>query len=70
MQQEVDRMVGSERLPEYGDLPELPTVRAVIKETLRWRPVTAGGIPHMLEKDDIYNGYFLPKGSLVHANQW
>jgi cytochrome P450 len=42
---EVDRVVG-DRLPNLDDLPDLPIVRAAVKETLRWRPVTAGGIPH------------------------
>lgn len=69
-QREVDDVVGSERLPEFSDIPQLPTVRAVTKETLRWRPVTAGGVPHKLERDDVYNGLFLPKGSIIHANQW
>ncbi len=43
MQEEIDRVVGPHRLPEFSDLPDLPTVRAVVKETARVRPVTAGG---------------------------
>lgn len=39
-------------------------------ETLRWRPVAAGGIPHMLTEDDTYEGYFLPKGTILFANAW
>ena len=42
MATELDSVVG-ERMPTFEDLPKLPTVRAVIKEVLRWRPVTAGG---------------------------
>ncbi|OAL29828.1 hypothetical protein AYO20_09021 [Fonsecaea nubica] len=70
IQQEVDAVVGDHRIPDYSDIPSLPTCRAVIKEVLRWRPVTAGGVPHELIKDDVYNGYFLPAGTNVHANQW
>ncbi|KIX97617.1 uncharacterized protein Z520_06395 [Fonsecaea multimorphosa CBS 102226] len=70
MQHEVDQVVGDRRCPDYSDIPSLPTCRAVIKEVLRWRPVTAGGVPHELVKDDVYNGYFLPAGTNVHANQW
>ena len=70
MQKEIDHVVGSDRLPEFDDMPSLPTLRACMKESLRWHPVTAGGIPHMLEADDVYQGYFIPKGSLIHANQW
>jgi len=68
---ELDQVVGDTRPPTFSDLPNLPYTRACIKETLRWRPVTAGGIPHKLTiRDDIYDGYLISKGSLVHANQW
>lgn len=70
LQQEIDAVVGNSRLPNFDDLPRLPTVRAIIKETLRWRPVTAGGVPHQLIKDDVYEGVFLPAGTSIHANQW
>ena len=43
VQEEVDKVVGSDRLPEFRDLPDLPMVRAVVKEVARMRPVTAGG---------------------------
>ena len=66
---EVDRVCG-DRIPEFSDIPQLPSVRAVIKEVLRWRPVTAGGVPHLLIKDDVYDGIFLKAGTIVHANQW
>jgi cytochrome P450 len=42
-QKEIDDVVGSHRLPSFDDMPNLPIVRAVIKETLRWRPVVPGG---------------------------
>lgn len=70
LQEEVDGVVGEDRMPDFEDMPSLPTVRAVAKEVLRWRPVTAGGVPHQLIKDDIYDGYFFPAGTVVHANQW
>jgi hypothetical protein len=28
------------------------------------------GVPHRLTEDNIYNGYFIPAGSLVFANIW
>lgn len=42
MWKEVDRVCG-DKMPEFDDIPDLPVCRAVIKEVLRWRPVTAGG---------------------------
>lgn len=26
--------------------------------------------PHSVAADDVYNGYFLPKGSLILGNTW
>lgn len=66
---EIEEVCG-EQIPVFRDVPQLPMVRAVIKEVLRWRPVTAGGVPHQLIRDDVYDGFFLPAGSVVHANQW
>ena len=74
LQKEIDDVVGNDRLPHFDDIPYLPRVRASVKETLRWRPVTAGGVPHQLTQDDVYEvdgkKYFLRAGSNVHANQW
>jgi cytochrome P450 len=72
MQNEVDEIIGdgAMRMPDFEDIAALPKVRAVIKEVLRWRPVTAGGVPHQLVKDDVYDGLFFPAGTNVHANQW
>ena len=46
-QDEIDDQLQG-RMPEFEDMPKLPTLRAVLKETLRWRPVTAGGISPLL----------------------
>lgn len=69
-QEELDREVGSGRLPTFDDMTNLPTIRAIVKETARLRPVTAGGIAHKTTEDDVYDGYFIPKGSLIHPNLW
>ena len=38
-QEEIDRVIGPSRLPDYEDSPSLPYLNAVIKETYRY----AGG---------------------------
>jgi cytochrome P450 len=38
-QAEVDRVVGKDRLPEFADEQDLPYVRAVVNECLRWLPM-------------------------------
>lgn len=42
-QQEIDTVVGSERLPDYSDRDSLPYVDAIVNETLRWHPVVPLG---------------------------
>jgi cytochrome P450 len=43
LQEEIDQVVGNEQIPRFDHMPHLPTVRAVLKEILRWRPVVTGG---------------------------
>jgi cytochrome P450 len=69
-QKELDEVVGEERLPNYGDRVHLPYLQAVVNEVLRWRPVSAGGIPHAVIQDDEFLGYKIPKGSTVIGNHW
>ncbi|KAI1496915.1 cytochrome P450 [Biscogniauxia marginata] len=69
-QMEVDEVCGASRSPTTDDIDRLPFIRAIMDETLRWRPVAAGGVAHMLTQDDTYQGYFLPKGTIFFANTW
>ena len=38
-QHEIDIVVGRGRLPTFSDAPNLPYLRAMVMEVLRWRPV-------------------------------
>ncbi|TFK37861.1 cytochrome P450 [Crucibulum laeve] len=69
-QDEIDAQVGNDRLPDFSDRALLPYVNAVIKETLRWQPITPLAAGHMLTQDDVYNGYLIPKDSIVLGNVW
>ncbi|KAI9375031.1 cytochrome P450 [Aspergillus egyptiacus] len=40
------------------------------RQVLRWRPVAAGGIPHMLTQTDTYQDYVFPAGTIFFANTW
>lgn len=59
-QAEIERVIGTERLPTYADRESLPYVEAIYKEVLRWRPVTPFAIPHKYssKNDDEYLGTF------------
>ncbi|KAI6894767.1 hypothetical protein KC334_g11953 [Hortaea werneckii] len=51
-------------------MPNLPVLRAVVKETLRWRQPTPLGVPHILTDDDVYDGFLIKKDSMIHANHY
>ncbi|KAG9105986.1 hypothetical protein FRC07_009034 [Ceratobasidium sp. 392] len=67
---EIDGFYDEDTLPKWQDEQSLPFVRAVIKEVIRWRPPLPMAVPHRLEQDDHYEGYFLPKGSTVLCNPY
>ncbi|EIM81471.1 cytochrome P450 [Stereum hirsutum FP-91666 SS1] len=69
-QEEIDRAVGTDRLPDFTDEQKLPYTSAVIKEILRWGAFVPTGIIRTNAADDIYKGYFIPKGSLLVPNAW
>ncbi|KAI9571684.1 cytochrome P450 [Boletus coccyginus] len=71
-QAEIDSVIGEglQRLPHWEDRASLPYVEAVLKETLRWHPTAPLGIPHATVDDDIYEGYYIPKGATVLVNAW
>ncbi|KAG1897549.1 cytochrome P450 [Suillus fuscotomentosus] len=71
-QAEIDSVIGEtlERLPDWDDRASMPYINAVILETLRWFPVVPLGIAHATVNDDIYEGYYIPKGATVIANAW
>ncbi|KAJ7448913.1 cytochrome P450 [Mycena latifolia] len=66
-QKAVDDAVGSTRLPHPSD--DIPYVDAIVKELLRWRPVSSI-FGHALKLEDVYRGYRIPAGSTVLFNQW
>lgn len=69
LHEELDRVCG-DRLPRAEDRPDLPVLRAFIREVMRWRPPVPTGIPHYLIQDDEYNGYHIPAGSVMHPLEW
>ncbi|KAI0738051.1 cytochrome P450 [Daedaleopsis nitida] len=69
LHEELDRVCG-ERLPRTEDRPDLPVLRAFVREVVRWRPPVPTGIPHLLRQDDEYDGYHIPAGSVMHPLEW
>ena len=65
---ELDDVVGNARPPTFADLPSLPYIRAMVKETLRWSLTVPFGVPHASIADDWYEGMFIPKGTVCLQN--
>jgi Cytochrome P450 len=43
-QEEIDRVIGGNRLPTLADRDSLPYVGALLSEIYRWRPVVLTGL--------------------------
>ncbi|KAJ7928088.1 cytochrome P450 [Mycena leptocephala] len=69
-QNEIDTVLGLRRLPGFEDRGALPYCNTVFQEVMRWRPIAPLSIPHCTSEDDIYEGYFIPKGTTVFPNIW
>ncbi|TFK20134.1 cytochrome P450 98A3 [Coprinopsis marcescibilis] len=67
---EVDAVIGCDRLPNAQDLDHLPYIEALVKEVSRWFTVLPMGVPHQSRDDDEYNGYFIPGKTLFLMNAW
>ncbi|EPQ60724.1 cytochrome P450 [Gloeophyllum trabeum ATCC 11539] len=67
---QLDQVLGGQRLPTFEDRPSLPYIDCILWECLRWNPVTPMGLAHYLTEDDEYDGYTIPKGTTVLPNVW
>ena len=64
----IDEVVGNGRLPTFADLEDLPYIRALVLELLRWGAIAPLGAPHYIKEEDVYEGMRIPKGSMVITN--
>ncbi|CAI9101960.1 OLC1v1000134C1 [Oldenlandia corymbosa var. corymbosa] len=68
-QEEIDNVVGKERLLDESDLVKLPYLRCIVNETLRLYP--AGPLlPHQSSQECVVGGYRIPKGTMLLVNVW
>ncbi|KAE8688794.1 Isoleucine N-monooxygenase 2 [Hibiscus syriacus] len=63
--EEIDRVVGRDRLVEENDFPKLNYVKACAREAFRLHPIAPFNVPHVSLEDTTVAGYFIPKGSHV-----
>ncbi|XP_074590443.1 trimethyltridecatetraene synthase-like [Curcuma longa] len=67
---ELDRVVGRGRWVEERDIPNLPYVQAIAKETMRLHPVAPMLVPRLSREDTSIDGYHIPAGTRVLVSVW
>jgi cytochrome P450 len=68
--EELDRVVGRNRLPTLEDEASMPYCRAIIKEVVRCHNPFWLGTPHAASKDLVCDNKFIPGGSVLVLNTW
>lgn len=69
-QDEIDRVVGPDRLPTFDDRSELPYLECIVQEIYRWNPASPLAVAHKLMRENEYEGYFIPAGTVIVPNIW
>jgi cytochrome P450 len=68
--EELDRVVGRSRWVTEKDIPSLPYVDAIVKETMRLHPVAPMLVPRLSREDTSIGGYDIPAGTRVLVSVW
>lgn len=63
--EELDNVVGKQRLVQESDIPKLNYVKACAREAFRLHPITPFNPPHVAMEDTMVGNYLIPKGSHV-----
>ncbi|KAI3617022.1 cytochrome p450 [Moniliophthora roreri] len=69
-QEELDKVIGPGRLPDFTDKNSLPYCTAIMHEVMRWQTIGPVGVIHFIHVEDEYRGYRIPKDSTVIPNAW
>ncbi|MCD7464690.1 hypothetical protein HAX54_053237 [Datura stramonium] len=70
LQQELEQVIGTNRMMEESDLEKLEYLDMVIKEGFRLHPVAPLLIPHESIEDCTVDGFDIPRGSRIFVNIW
>ena len=70
LQAELDEVVGHERCVNNSDIPHLPYLQAVLKETFRKHPLGPLLVPRISFKSCYVGGYKIPEGTRLFVNTW
>lgn len=70
VQQEMDQVIGKNRRLQESDVPKLPYLQAICKETYRKHPSTPLNLPRISSEACEVNGYYVPKNTRLSVNIW
>ncbi|KAG0619800.1 hypothetical protein M758_4G166200 [Ceratodon purpureus] len=70
MQEELDSVVGKDRVVDESDIKSMPFLQAVVKELFRLHPAAPLGIPHFNLEATTLAGYDIPARTTVMLNLW
>nr|AAL66194.1 cytochrome P450 [Pyrus communis] len=70
LQEELQSVIGMDRMVEESDLPKLDYLSMVVKESFRLHPVAPLLVPHQSMEDITVDGYHTPKKSRIFINIW
>ena len=68
--EEMDQVIGRNRRLEESDIPNLPYLQAICKETYRKHPSTPLNLPRVSTQACVVNGYYIPKNTRLSVNIW
>lgn len=69
-QEEMDQVIGRNRRLMEADIPRLPYLRSICKESFRKHPSTPLNLPRVASEDCVVNGCNIPKDTRLMVNIW
>ncbi|XP_072040944.1 cytochrome P450 2J4-like [Amphiura filiformis] len=70
VQQEIDNVVGRNRLPNISDKEQMPYTEATLMEIQRIASIVPLGVPHYASEETTLFGYTIPQNTIIMSNIW